>query len=91
VPEPEFVSDPARTWRSRWDGFSWQVNDAHDDYIALRGEPRARLRYLLALFAKEVVERSFGVPGSADVLERMIEILAHACGGSRARLISISA
>jgi hypothetical protein len=78
VPEPEFVADPAGTWRSRWDGHRWQVNDGHDDYIALRAEPRARLRYLIALFAKEVVQRSFGVPGSADVLERMIEVLAHA-------------
>jgi hypothetical protein len=78
VPEPEFVSDAGGAWRSRWLGTRWQVNDAHEDYVALRGESRARLRYLLWLFTKEVVERSFGVPGSGDVLERMIEVLAHA-------------
>ena len=54
VPEPELVDDSGARWRSRFDGQRWQVNASHEDYIALRGEPRTRLRYLLALFAKEV-------------------------------------
>jgi hypothetical protein len=78
VPEPELVDDPGGRWRSRFDGQRWQVNASHDDYIALRGEPRTRLRYLLALFAKEVALRAHGVPGSEDVLESLVEILAHA-------------
>jgi hypothetical protein len=78
IPEPEFVNDPAGAWRSRLTGSRWQVNEAHEDYIALRSEPRARLRYLLSLFAKEVVNRSFGIPGSDELLERIVEILAHA-------------
>jgi hypothetical protein len=44
----------------------------------LRGEPRTRLRYLLALFAKEVALRAHGVPGSEEALESLVEILAHA-------------
>lgn len=52
--------------------------DRSDDYIALRGEPRTRLRYLLALFAKEVALRAHGVPGSEETLESLVEILAHA-------------
>ena len=55
-----------------------QVNASHEDYIALRGEPRTRLRYLLALFAKEVAYRAHGVPGSEAALESLVEILAHA-------------
>ena len=78
VPEPELVDDPGARWRSRFDGQRWQVNASHDDYIALRGEPRTRLRYLLALFAKEVALRAHGVPGSEDALESLVEILAHA-------------
>jgi hypothetical protein len=78
VPEPELVDDPGGRWRSRFDGQKWQVNASHEDYIALRGEPRTRLRYLLALFAKEVALRAHGVPGSEDALESLVEILAHA-------------
>ena len=78
IAEPEFVDDPGDRWRSCFDGQRWQVNASHDDYIALRGEPRTRLRYLLALFAKEVALRAHGVPGSEEALESLVEILAHA-------------
>jgi hypothetical protein len=78
VPEPELVDNPGARWRSRFDGQRWQVNSSHDDYIALRGEPRSRLRYLLALFAKEVALRAHGVPGNEEALESLVEILAHA-------------
>ncbi len=78
VPEPELVDDAGARWRSRFDGQRWQVNASHEDYIALRGEPRTRLRYLLALFAKEVALRAHGVPGSEEALESLVEILAHA-------------
>jgi hypothetical protein len=78
VPEPELVDDSGGRWRSRFDGQKWQVNASHDDYIALRGESRTRLRYLLSLFAKEVALRAHGVPGSEAALESLVEILAHA-------------
>ena len=78
VPEPELIDDPGARWRSRFDGQRWQVNASHGDYIALRGEARTRLRYLLALFAKEVALRAHGVPGSEEALESLVEILAHA-------------
>jgi len=78
VPEPELIDDPGARWRSRFDGQRWQVNASHDDYIALRAEPRTRLRYLLALFAKEVALRAHGVPGGEEALESLVEILAHA-------------
>jgi hypothetical protein len=78
VPEPELVDDAGGRWRSRFNGQRWQVNASHEDYIALRGESRTRLRYLLALFAKEVAFRAHGVPGSEEALESLVEILAHA-------------
>ena len=76
--EPELIDDPGARWRSRFDGQRWQVNASHGDYIALRSEARTRLRYLLALFAKEVALRAHGVPGSEEALESLGEILAHA-------------
>ncbi len=78
IPEPEPVSDPTGPWRSRMLGEHWQINDAHEDYLALRSDPRARMRYLLGLFAKEIVHRSYGKPGDDTLLERLVEILAHA-------------
>jgi hypothetical protein len=78
IPEPHLVSDAEGAWRSRMAGERWEVNDAHEDYGALRGDPRARLRYLLALLAKEIVMRSSGRNDAADVLESLVEVLAHA-------------
>jgi hypothetical protein len=78
VPEPDYVTDPAGRWRTRFDGRRWEVNDAHEDFVALRAEPRTRLRYLLTLFAKEIAQRAFGLPGADTVLEGMVEVLAHA-------------
>jgi hypothetical protein len=78
IPEPELVDDAGATWRSRFDGRRWQVNASHDDYVALHGDAKARLRYLLALLAKEIALRTHGVPGSEAALESLVEILAHA-------------
>jgi hypothetical protein len=78
LPEPRLVTDPAGLWRSRMAGKQWEINDAHEDYVALRGEPRTRFRYLLTLLAKELVHGSYAAPGSEELLERMAEVLAHA-------------
>jgi hypothetical protein len=78
IPEPQLVSEPTGLWRSRLAGDVWEVNEAHEDYVRLRSEPKARVRYLLTLLAKELVQRSFAQPGSEGLLERMVEILAHA-------------
>jgi histidine kinase/DNA gyrase B/HSP90-like ATPase len=78
IPEPDLVDEPGESWRSRYHGTRWEVNQQHEDYLALRGEPRARLRYLLALLAKEIVQRSYGQPGTSELLERVVEVLAHA-------------
>jgi len=78
IPEPELVDNAGVTWRSRFDGQRWQVNASHDDYVALHGDAKARLRYLLALLAKEIAQRTHGVPGSEAALESVVEILAHA-------------
>ncbi len=78
IPEPVLVHDPDRMWRSRMRGEVWEVNEGHEDYLALAGEARTRVRYLLALLMQEIVLRTSGAPEAADVLDSAVEILAHA-------------
>lgn len=78
IPEPHLVSDPDNAWRSRTRGERWEVNESHEDYRALRGDARARLRYLLALLAREIVLRTTGRPETAEDLDALVAILAHA-------------
>ena len=78
IPEPNLVGDPDGRWRSRLVGDRWDVNDAHPDYVSLRAEPRTRVRYLLALLAKEIVVRTTGRVDAAETLESLVEVLAHA-------------
>jgi signal transduction histidine kinase len=54
IPEPVLVDEPTSGWRSRLSSCGWQVNIGHADYRALAADPRARLRYMVALFAKDV-------------------------------------
>ena len=62
--------------KSRVDGGRWEFNDAHPDFLLVAEDGEAqRVRYLVHLFAKEVVLRNFGGPGDAEVLERMVEVL----------------
>lgn len=75
IPNPHPVSDPGAQWRSRFVGDLWEFNDAHPDFQAVADVEARRLRYLIHLFAKEVVLRNFGNPGDAEVLERMVEVL----------------
>ena len=78
IPKPELVDAPGASWRSRMDGTSWQVNAGHEDYISLASDHRARLRYLVALFGKEIVVRTCAQPGAGELLEHLIAVTAHA-------------
>ncbi len=77
IPEPELRDEPGASWRSRFDGQRWEVNAAHEDFVALAGDAKARTRYLLTLLAKEIVQRTHGGPGADAALEGLVEILAH--------------
>ncbi len=77
IPEPEAVSAPGETWRSRLVAGSWQFNGAHRDYRLVENSEARRLRYLVHLFVKEVALRNFGQPSDAALLERMVELLTH--------------
>jgi len=76
IPEPQLVDAPGETWRSRFDGQRWEVNQMHEDYLALKGEARARVRYLLALLAKDLAQHAHRVPGAVEASEDVAAILA---------------
>jgi hypothetical protein len=77
IPEPILAEEPAAAWRSRMTTGGWYVNIGHSDYRALAGDPRARLRYLVALFAKDLTVATTH-PASEPVLDQMIDVLTHA-------------
>ena len=77
VPDPEPVEDAGGEWRSRLLDGRWQYNTAHRDYVEVRDDAKRRLRYLVQLFAKEIVLANFGEPGDAPLLERMVQILTY--------------
>ena len=83
IPEPMPIHAPTEPWRSRMRGDVWEFNEGHRDYVAASESEARRLRYLVHLFAKEVVLRNFGGPGDAELLERMVEILTCLDGGKR--------
>ena len=76
IPEPNLVDAPGQTWRSRFDGTRWEVNSMHEDYLALKGEARARLRYLLTLLAKDLSQHAHRVPVAVEASEDVAAILA---------------
>lgn len=75
IPPPKPVEEPYEDWRSRLYPDRWEYNTAHPDYAATAPFPRKRLRYLIALFAKEIVLRNFGEPGDERLLEKYVEVM----------------
>jgi hypothetical protein len=83
VPEPIGVADPGGGWRSRMHGERWEYNSAHPDCLRASATTAGRLRYLIHLFAKEIVQRNYGSAADSDVLERMVEVLTYLDEGKR--------
>ncbi len=75
IPEPVPMHAQAEPWRSRLRERAWEYNTGHKDYAAASATEARRLRYLVQLFAKEVVLRNFG--GDGALLERMVEVLTY--------------
>jgi hypothetical protein len=77
IPDPKKVFDGSGDWRSRVVGRRWEYNAAHPDYQAVVDDPKRRVRYLVHLFAKEIVLRNHGGLEDERLLERMVEVLTH--------------
>lgn len=84
IPEPLPVLAPAEPWRSRVRNGAWEYNEGHPDYRAAAETDAGRLRYLIHVFAKEIVLRNFGRPGDGEILERLVQVLTHLSPGARA-------
>ena len=67
---------PGKLWRSRFDAEQnvIVVNSGHRDYIYAARAKALKLRYLVRLYAKEMVQKNFpGLP-SGELLDRLIEL-----------------
>ncbi len=83
IPEPRPIHAPGESWRSRLRAEVWEYNESHPDYRAAAETDAGRLRYLIHLFAKEIVLRNFGRPGDGDLLERLVQVLTHLTPANR--------
>ena len=76
LPGYTFESAPGDSWRSRFDGTRniIIVNNGHRDFVYAARSKSLKLRYLVRLYAKELVLKNFrGLPSDA-LLERMVEL-----------------
>jgi len=71
---------PGKLWRSRYDGEHnvIVVNSGHRDYVYAARTRALKLRYLVRLFAKEMVLKNFPGAPVNEMLERLIELTLYA-------------
>ena len=80
IPDYTFLHAPGELWRSRYDAERnlIVVNNGHSDY-RYADQKRARtLRYILRLYAKELVLSNFPGYEPDQLLERMVELSLYA-------------
>jgi hypothetical protein len=76
LPGYTFESAPGDSWRSRYDTSRnvIVINNGHRDFVYAARIKALKLRYLIRLYAKELVLRNFvGLPPD-QLLERMVEL-----------------
>jgi hypothetical protein len=76
LPGYTFESAPGESWRSKYDAARnvIVVNNGHRDFVYAARNKSLKLRYLVRLYAKELVLKNFvGLPAD-QLLERMVEL-----------------
>ena len=76
LPGYTFESAPGDSWRSRYDASRnvIVINNGHRDFVYVARTRALKLRYLIRLYAKELVLKNFvGLPPD-QLLERMVEL-----------------
>jgi len=76
LPGYTFESAPGESWRSRYDTKCnvIVINNGHRDFVYVARTKTFKLRYLIRLYAKELVLKNFvGLPPD-QLLERMVEL-----------------
>ena len=76
IPRYTYRHAPGELWRSRYDSQNnlIVVNNGHGDYRYANEKRARKLRYMLRLYAKELVLENFPGYERGELLERMIEL-----------------
>jgi hypothetical protein len=76
LPEYTFERAPGESWRSRFDPKRnvIVVNNGHRDFVYASRSKSLKLRYLVRLYAKELVMHNFAGLPADQLLERMVEL-----------------
>lgn len=76
LPGYSFERAPGESWRSRLDASRnlILVNNGHRDFVFASRSKALKLRYLVRLYAKELIMRNFAGMPTEQLLERMIEL-----------------
>jgi hypothetical protein len=76
LPGYTYERAPGQLWRSRFDSAQnlIVVNNGHRDFVFAARNKQLKLRYLVRLFAKELVLRNFPGLAAEQLLERMVEL-----------------
>ena len=80
IPRYTFRHAPGELWRSRYDAQNnlIVVNNGHSDFRYASEKRSRELRYMLRLYAKELVLENFPGYERGELLERMIELSLYA-------------
>ena len=80
IPGYTFVRATGELWRSRYDERRNVVviNNGHSDYLFASRKRTGKLKYVIRLFAKELVLLSFPGFEAEQLLERMVELSTYA-------------
>ena len=76
LPGYSFERAAGESWRSRFDAARnlILVNNGHRDFVFASRSKALKLRYLVRLYAKELIMRNFAGMPAEQLLERMIEL-----------------
>jgi hypothetical protein len=76
LPDYTFERAPGESWRSKFDPRRnvIVVNNGHRDFVYASRNKSLKLRYLVRLYAKELVLHNFSGLPSEQLLERMVEL-----------------
>ena len=76
LPSYTFERAAGESWRSKYDAARNMiiVNNGHRDFVYASRGKTLKLRYLVRLYAKELVLRNFAGLPSDQLLERMVEL-----------------
>jgi hypothetical protein len=77
LPGYTFERAPGESWRSKFDTKRYLivVNNGHRDFVYASRAKSLKLRYLVRLYAKELVLHNFAGLPADHLLERMVELL----------------